>query len=353
MHETHAAVAPAGGARATPPAVTPAPIIEATFAFSQSCILLAAVELGLFTAVSEGAGTAALIAARCGCDEPALRRLLGSLCAMGFLARAGGGYELTPVSARFLVRGDDGYIGDVALQIRQEWTAWSGLTDVVRTGRPARSITDPALGGEFFAPLSDALFPLVHPLMARIGRRLGLGDGGQGRHVLDLGAGAGPEAIAALELDSGATAMLVDFPEVLDRARARARQRRLEDRMVFVASTLERMRLPATTFDLAFASHVLRIVGRETTRRVLRECHAALRAGGRLVIVETYHAPDPDTRLFPNVVSVNMLVNTPHGDTFTVAEMRALVEDAGFDVDLWSDMGPDPVLVATRGGGEP
>lgn len=329
-----------------PPRIAPTPIIETTWAFAQSCILLAAVELDIFTSVAQGINTPAKLANSANASENALRRLLEALSVMGFLQRSGDSYALPPLSERFLVRGQKSYMGDVVLQNRQEWDAWIHLSDVVRTGQSVRCINEEPLGGPFFAPLDEYLFPIVHPLMHMICQRLGVGSHLRGLQVLDLGAGTAPGAIAALELDVTTHAVALDFPEVLERAQAYALKHAVDQRMEYWSANLETIELPAQRFDLILVSHVFRILGAEQTQRLIQQCSLSLAAGGRLVVVETYNEQGP--KLFPYIVSLNMLVNTRYGDTFTAEQMRTWMAGAGFQVEEWSNVGPDPVLVATR-----
>lgn len=328
------------------PRLTPAPIIETTWAFAQSCALLAAVELDLFTRIAHGVNTPSTLANKAELSEDALRRLLGTLSVMGFLLRDDETYTLTPVSERFLVRGQKSYMGDVVLQNRQEWDAWIHLSDVVRTGQSVRCINEEPLGGPFFAPLDEYLFPIVHPLMHLICQRLGVGSRLHGIQVLDLGAGTAPGAIAALELDADAHAVAVDFPEVLERARAYALKHVVEQRMEYWSANLETLELPTHRFDLIFVSHVFRVLGAEQTQRLIHQCHHALAPDGRLVVIETYN--EYGAKLFPYLVSLNMLVNTRHGNTFSSQQMRTWLSSAGFQLDEWANVGPDPVLVATK-----
>lgn len=328
-----------------PPRLTPAPIIETTWAFAQSCALLAAVELDLFTRIAQGTNTPIMLANEAELSEDALRRLLGALSVMGFLQRNGDIFSLAPVSERFLVRGQKTYMGDVVLQNRQEWDAWIHLSDVVRTGQAVRHINEEPLGGPFFAPLDEYLFPIVHPLMHMVCQRLGVGARLHGLRVLDLGAGTAPGAITALELDADAHAVAVDFPEVLERARAYASKHNVEQRMEYWATNLETLELPAHRFDLIVVSHVFRVLGAEQTQRLIHQCRHALAPDGRLVVIETYNEYGP--KLFPYLVSLNMLVNTRHGDTFSSQQMKTWLADAGFHLDEWTNVGPDPVLVAT------
>lgn len=333
-------------ANATLPRVTPERIIETTFAFAQSCALLAAVELDLFTRIAQGMKTVGVLANTASISANALGRLLGTLSAMGFLQRSGDDYALTPVSERFLVRGQPSYVGDIVLQLRQEWDAWIHLPACVRTGQPTRFINEEPLGGPFFAPLDASLFPLIHPLMRMICQRLGVGSRLHGIQVLDLGAGAAPSAIAALQLDADAHAVAIDFPEALDLARTYAQKYSVEHRMEYWPANLESIELPPRRFDLIFASHVFRILGAEKTQRLIGQCFQSLISGGRLVIVETYN--EQGAKLFPYIVSLNMLVNTRRGDTFTSQQMHEWLSTAGFQVEAWPNLGPDLVLVATN-----
>ena len=336
-------------ATAKGPSITPTPIVETNFLFAQSCILLTAVELNLFTGIAQGIQTAEQLAAYAEADASALARLLGALCAMGFLQQTEQGYALTPLSERFLVRDrEETYIGDVALQLRQEWDAWIHLTDVIRTGQAVRFINEEPLGGPFFRPLAKPLFPLIYPQMRRICERLALGTRFHGTQVLDLGAGVAPGAIAALEIDQEAHAVLVDFPEVLALAQTQAQKRDVASRLSYWPTNLETIELPDAIYDLVFASHVFRILGAAITQRLIHQCYRALKPGGHLVIVETYNNPEHSEHIFRHVVSLNMLVNTRHGDTFRLQQVRRWLEEAGFQVDIWSGIGPDPILIAER-----
>ena len=202
------------------------------------------------------------------------------------------------------------------------------------------------MGGTFFAPLAEYLFPLVYPFMRRICQRLEVGTHLHGLQVLDLGAGAAPSAIAVLERDAEAHATAIDFHPVLERAREYAQQRGVGSRIQYQTADLATVELPTTSFDLVFASHVFRILGNEVTQRLINQSYQSLKPGGRLVVVETYkeHAE----RVFPHIISLNMLVNTSAGDTFSSRQMHEWLSCAGFHVEIWHDVGPDPVLIATR-----
>ena len=346
MHDASKELAATKPAQAPVPRLTPGPIIETTWAFAQSCILLAAIELDLFTQIAQGMNTPETLAHHAEVSENALRRLLGALSVMGFLHRNGNDYTLTPLSERFLVRSQKSYMGDVILQNRQEWDAWLHLSDVVRTGQAVRFINEEPLGGPFFAPLDEYLFPLIHPLMHMICQRLEVGSRRRDLQVLDLGAGTAPGAIAALELNADAHAVAMDFAEALACAQVYAQKHGVGNRLEYWTAQLETVELPPNHFDLIFVSHVFRILGAEHTHRLIHQCYQSLTPGGKLVVIETYN--EQGMKLFPYIVSLNMLINTRHGDTFTSQQMHEWLSAAGFQVETWPNVGPDLVLVATR-----
>jgi ubiquinone/menaquinone biosynthesis C-methylase UbiE len=337
---------PSKSVSATAPRVTPAPIIETTFAFAQSCALLAAIELNLFTRIAQGKKTVSALAEDTGASASALQRLLGALHAMRYVQQHGDEYVLTPVSDTFLVRSRQAYMGDVALQIRNEWDAWIHLTEVIQTGQSFRRINEETVGGHFFAEMVDHLFQIVYPVMRRLAARLEVGTRLQGLQVLDLGAGSAPSAIAVLEQDPQAHAVAIDFPEVLARTQVYAAQHGVAQRMEYQPADLESVELPAACFDLIFASHTFRVLGMETTQRLIEQSYQALKPGGRLVIVETYNNPEEAEKLFPHIVSLNMLVNTRSGDAFSLQQMRDWVTSAGFQIEVLPNVAPDPVVVA-------
>lgn len=330
-----------------PPRVTPTPIIEATFAFGQSFALLAAVELELFTWIGRGIHTASALAEKTHTSEQALTRLLRTLCAMKLLFYEEGQYQLTPVSARFLDKEMPTYLGDVAKQLRNECEAWLELTKVIQTGQSARKINKEPLGGHFFAEMVDHLFPIVHPVMNAVCKRLQIGIQTQGIRMLDLGSGNAPSAIAVLKHDQTARAVAMDFARVLEEAKIWAEKHGVQERISYEVADLETVELPSESYDLVFASHVFRILGPEVTQRLLAQSYQTLKSGGRLVVIETYNNPEYLV-LFPNIVSLNMLVNTEAGNAFTIMEMKDWVTAAGFQLEVLSGLAPDPVIVATR-----
>src|SRR6266480_2574891 len=90
---------------------TPALFFDTANAYQRTEALKAAIELNLFTVVAEGATTAKEIGPSCGASERGVRILCDYLVIIGFLAKRGEQYGLTPDSAMFLDRRSPAYLG--------------------------------------------------------------------------------------------------------------------------------------------------------------------------------------------------------------------------------------------------
>src|SRR5215217_5497974 len=120
----------------TQPAMTPdlQPVWQIMTAFQLSYAYKAAVELELFTKISEGNRTAAEIAAATGASERGIRILADVLTVVGMLTKTGDEYGLTDVSAFFLDKSSPAYVGSAVEFIMgpTQMRGFSELTEAVR-----------------------------------------------------------------------------------------------------------------------------------------------------------------------------------------------------------------------------
>ena len=88
------------------PSAPPSPerFFETITGYQRAAALKGAVDLDLFSAIGGGAETAASLAGRCGASARGVRILCDYLTTLGFLAKEGDRYRLTPDSAAFLDR---------------------------------------------------------------------------------------------------------------------------------------------------------------------------------------------------------------------------------------------------------
>ena len=114
----------------------PRPLLEThtTLLLAQS--VMAATRLGVFEVLEPAALTGPEVAARCGTDEVATRKLLDALAATGYLRVSHGSYALTADARTWLLKDSPQSLHDSVLFRFVEWEWIGGLERFVRTGRP-------------------------------------------------------------------------------------------------------------------------------------------------------------------------------------------------------------------------
>ena len=301
-------------------------ILAVVRGFQPGCIIAAAAELDLFTALSDESQSAESLADALHTDLRGVTILLDALAAMELLTAEGGRYALAPGIAETLCEGDD---RNVLAMVRHQINClrgWSQLAQVVRDGRPAER-TPSIRGAEadqaaFIEAMDVVSRPSAEPLVSAIGPP-------NFTHFLDVGGGPATWTIAFLRAMPGATATLFDRPTTIPIAQAHVAAAGMEDRVRLIAGDFEADPLPAGA-DLAWVSAIVHMNSREQNRDLLAKVHQALAPGGRVlirdVVMDETHTRPADGALF----AVNMLVHTLGGGTFTFSELSEDLTAAGF-----------------------
>lgn len=313
--------------------------------FQVPCVLAAGADLDVFNLLSAAPLGAAEVADRLQCDRRATKILLDALCSIGVLAKSAGRYTLEEKVAPLVV---DDSPRSVAPMLRHQANClrrWSQLPWTVQTGRPTdagTSVRGPEADQQSFIGAMHAIADAVAgPLIREIN------PGGFCR-VLDVGGGSGTWTIAWLDTDPSVRAILFDLPAVMPLAQERLARCGVAERVELVPGDFYTDLLPRGA-DLVWLSAIIHQNSRVENRALFRRVAEALEPGGRvlirdLVMEESRTAP-PAGAMF----AVNMLVATAGGGTFTLAEIRADLESAGFaDVRLIRrDEGMHSVVSAT------
>ena len=101
-------------------------------AYWESAALMAAVELGVFTAIAHGGNTIAAVAEVVGISERNAERLMTVLVAMTLLTRDGDRFANAADVERFLVQDSDRYAGPWILFTKPRWSAFGELSQRLR-----------------------------------------------------------------------------------------------------------------------------------------------------------------------------------------------------------------------------
>lgn len=312
-------------------AESPLPILEVTWAFASTQIVCTALELNLFTCIEEGFRTLESLARETGSSARGLRFLLDALVGMKYLERSGDRYDLTPLSSQYLSQRSPSYLGGLVLHSRQLQANWSRLTGVVRTGRAPHAVESEEAQGEFFARFVDALHSQHSPVAAMVARELWPDEAGEGRRVLEVGAGSAVWSLAFAHRDPQSHVTIADWPSVIERVTRKCVAReQIGDRYDYLAGNYHDGDLGEANFNLAILGHICHAEGAARTEQLLARIHRALKPDGIILIAEMIPDDKRRTALYSLLFTVNMLVNTEEGETFTFDEYRQRLEDAGF-----------------------
>jgi len=308
-------------------------------------ILLTAIRLDLFTALDGKNRTAGEIAARIGAYEPALLLLLNALVAMRLLTKEGDLYGNSSVTDKHLVRHSADFVGHLLLLHDAEWENWGKLEQTIRTGQ--RSVdrhlfeTDPELGGNVLAVLH------------RIGRQSGpdfarrLNLTGTIR-LLDLGGGAGTNAIAFCRVYPDLSATVFDLPATLRLTEKTVKEAGLESRISLRAGNFNMDDLGGP-YDVVLMSDILHYQSFETNAALVRKVFAHLAPGGRLIIKDRFLNETGTGPAWTTAFAVHILINTQEGGCYRVADAIEWMNRAGFV--SATELEPTAAVLGTKGDG--
>ena len=328
--------------------VQPSPerIFETLTAFQQTAALRAAIELDIFTAVVEGATTAAALAERCRASERGTRILCDYLTVLGFLTKEGTHYGLALDSAIFLNRRSPACLASAAQFLGAPMLAerFNDLAAAVRKGGTTMS-DEGTMAPE--NPLWVDFAKGMAPMMLMPAEQIaGLLDAAAGKpwKVLDIAAGHGMFGITLARHNPQAEITAVDWAPVLEVAKSNAQS----------AGVAGRYRtLPGSAFDVGFGSgydvvlltNFLHHFDQPTNEKLLRKVNAALKPGGRAVTLEFVPNEDRVTPPIPAKFSLIMLASTDHGDAYTFPEFETMFRNAGFSSSTIHEIPPMPARV--------
>ena len=305
----------------------PAELLQLSGGYWSACALHAAVKLDVFTPLSQGPLSAERLASLCSCDPRALAMLLNSLAALELVRKSGENYVSPPFSAKYLARTSSDYLGHIILHHHHLMSGWSRLDEAVRVGAPLRERVSHGDDEEARESFEMGMFNLAMLLAPRIVSHIDLGGR---RRLLDLGGGPGTYAVHFCQQNPDLTAVVYDLPTTRPFAERVIERFGLGDRVSFEAGDFEHDEIRGR-FDVAWLSHILHSEGPDGCAAIIRKTVAALDPGG-LVLVQEFILDDSKAGpLFPALFSLNMLLGTLDGRSYSCAELTRMLATAGVE----------------------
>ena len=329
--------------------ITPERFFNAINSYQITEAIKSAVELEIFTAVSEGNTTSTTIAKRCDATERGVRILCDFLTIHSFLAKQGTSYSLSADSARFLDRHSPAYVGSAIefLLTPRLRECHAHLTEAVRRGGTAlgEGMLDPE--NPDWVKYARGMMPMARRPAEIIAAELR--KEGAVHKVLDIAASHGMFGISVAKQNPDAHIYASDLKNVLEVAQRNAHEMGVGDRYHLIPGSAFETDF-GNGYDLALITNILHGFDSPTCTALTRKVCVALNPGGRAAIAE--YVPNPD-RVSPSTAaafSLTMLAATPMGHAYTFAELEGIARAAGFTrVELSpAELGRNRLVIAYR-----
>jgi len=307
--------------------------------YQLSAAIGAVARLGVADALAASPAEPQELAVRVGADQLSLERVLRVLEDAGLFARLEDG-RIALTALGELLRSDvpgSARRGAIASTEEWRWRAYGHLTHSVRTGEPGFRQAHGCGLWEYLAREPDAA-AMFKESMSRVASANAAAivrtyDFSGVQRLVDVGGGHGVLARAVLEANRHMHGVVFDLPGVIDGARTRLTDAGLTDRSEAIAGDFFEA-LPAGG-DAYVLSWILHDWDDQSAVRILANCRAAMREGGRLLVIEMIVPSGeeaPASRDLDRLVKASDLemLAIVGGRERTAAEYRELYANAGF-----------------------
>jgi len=304
-------------------------VFETLQAHQRTNALRAGIELKVFSAIAAGARTPEALAPVCNASPRGLRILCDFLTIVGFLSKDESGYSLTPDSQLFLVESSPAYMGGMVNFLFHPFVE-KGLANVVDAVRLGGTVLpdegtvteDNPVWVDFARGMASIMMP-----SAALIAELAAGSGPV--EVLDIAAGHGLFGIMIAKRNPTAEIHALDWKNVLSVAHENAVKFGVADRWHAIngdAFTTDY----GSGYDVVLVTNFIHHFDIPANVGLLARLHAAMKPGGKLVILEQAVNDDRITPPGAGLFAMTMLTSTRSGDAFSLSEIESMCRQAGF-----------------------
>jgi len=302
----------------------PGDLLEISGFYWKTALLHAAVKLDVFSVIGDGRIAASEISGKLNATQRGMERLLDALVAMELLVKVDGVYANVPSGQTFLSKNSAQYIGHMIVHHHHLVESWSKLDQAVQSGMPVRnrsSFSKEEWRESFLMGMFNLAMGLAPHLVPRI-------DLSTRKHLLDLGGGPGTYAIHFCLNNPGLRATVYDLPTTRPFAEKIIEQFNLSDRVEFSDGNYLTDPIQGH-YDAVWLSHILHGEGPEECRLIIQKAVDALDPQGIVIIHEFILNNSMDSPLFPALFSLNMLLGTDAGQSYSEQQLTDMLLAAG------------------------
>jgi len=295
--------------------------------------IYAAAKFGIADHLKDGPKSVEELAVASSTNPDALFRLLRALASVGIFAEVEPRcFSITPLAEPLRSDVPDSKLALALMSGDEQFRAWGEIDESIRTGQVS---FDKVFGQPIFDYLGE------HPDKARIfdaamvgihGREssaiLDAYDFSEIKLLADIGGGNGSQIIEILNKYPQMQGMLFDLPHVVERAAERIETACLQNRCQIVPGSF--FDAIPTGADAYVLRHIIHDWDEEKCLSILRNCHRAMSAESKLLVIESVIPAGNDP--FPGKFLDLVMLLIPGGKERTEMEYRELFDQAGFEL---------------------
>ena len=307
----------------------PDPYLDSFTGLVAARALSTATMLGVFDALAEAPADPGELAGRLGLDPLGAETLLTTLLTLGYV-EAGADERLhnSAVSRRLLVSSSPESIATfVGAQGDLHWQALDLLPEAVRDGRAYSMHEERHDESERWEAYIRGLFEISRPEHEANAAFVPVESP---RRLVDVAGGHGGFSMAMCRRHPGLEATVLDLPPSAAVGRQIVEEEGFADRVAFREGDVFELGL-GEDLDVVSIFNLVHHLPEERDRELCRMARSALRPGGCLVIGDSAR-PEPGEGVSEHgAISSLLFYAWSHSRNFKPSEIRAWVEEAGFD----------------------
>lgn len=319
--------------------INPSHILKAGFGFWESKILFTAIDLELFTVLSEKQMTGEDLGSKLQLHPRGIWDFFDALVALGFLRREGNGreavYSNTEETARYLDKNSAEYLGGIFEMCNARlYKFWDDLGSALKTGKPQNEVKHSQ------KPIFETLYEELSRLEQFIGAMTGLSranfsalaekfDFSRYHTLCDVGGASGLLSTLVAKAHPHLHCTSFDLPPVEPVARKAIAREGLADRVKTASGDFFKDSLPKA--DVITMGMILHDWNLENKKHLIKSAHAALPKGGAFIAVENLIDDQRRENAFGLMMSLNMLIEFGDAFDFSGADFWQWCKEAGFD----------------------
>jgi SAM-dependent methyltransferase len=265
------------------------------------------------------------VAERCGTSPVGTEKLLFALAGAGYVKAEDGGYALTPLSSKWLLKDSPHSVADKLLLQFYEWDWVERAEDYVRSGDPIELHS--TIDGDQWELYQRGMRAMARAFAGEAVRRMPVPKGA--RRMLDIGGSHGYYSVALCRRHDTLSSVILDLPQAVEHAAPLLAAENMGDRVVHRPGDALTDELGTEEYDLVLIAQLVHHFSEAQNRDLLTRVARALRPGGVCAVLEEFRPKNPKEAGQIGALLEFYFALTSQSGTWSVEEITGWQRDAG------------------------